>query len=524
MKRIVQVVVLLFLFAPAVASAASLPLRRIAVVVGANGAPAGRKPLRFAYNDAARVAEVLRLAGFAAKDIHLLRDPQPAALLSSLDDALHALSGASGETMLVFYYSGHADAQSLYPDGKQVSLLKLRERLDSAGTTVRVGIIDACRGGGWTGTKGLSEAEVFDVNLPLRLSNEGSVLISSSSGLEDAHESENLQGSFFTHHWNAALRGAGDHDGDGTITLAEAFEYAKERTVRDTAMQTDSPQHPSFQLNLRGKNDLPLVTMTTKGSLVTVEQVVGPLQLVHLDSGLVVLEVPPGKRRIRLAVPPGRYLARRSTATETFASEITVVAGKATQLREEDLTLVGSPSLAVKGFTQARRMMLTFGIGNGVISGTDSEDASQGISWTLSIGFRVRPHLHVLFNGDYTTSARYQPDPDLSQQQSALTLGVRWAPLEFPTPERTLCINLTNFYLKAGLGVGHIIRQPYGSLNPLETEQGRWGGAATGGIGWGVLSGAKVGFSVEATDSLVLYSDEARHNFSVNGVFSVQLL
>lgn len=518
-------VMLLLLVAPAaVDAAASPPLRRVAVVVGANAAAPGRRPLRFAYNDAARVAEVLRLAGFADKDVHVLRDPEPAVLLRTLDDARRTLSGTAGETMLVFYYSGHADAASLYPDGQELAMAGLRERLDDPRVGVRIGIIDACRGGGWTGSKGVVPTEAFAVGPPLALSNEGSVLISSSSGLEDAHESEVLEGSFFTHHWNAALRGAGDRDGDGTITLAEAFGYAKELTVRDTALAAETPQHPSFQLNLRGRRDLPLVTMAAATSLVTVEQRIGPLQLVHLDSGLVVLEVPRGQRRIRLAVPPGRYLVRRSAASSTYASELTVVAGQETRLREEDLVLVGNPRLAVKGGGPTRRVTMGFGFGTGGLSGTESEDLSQGVAMAIHLGYRLRPQLRALVSGNYTMFARYQPDPDLMQQQSAITLGLRWAPFEFPLQHPdAMTADLTNIYLKAGLGVGHLIRQPYGSFNLFRTDQGSYGLAATAALGWNVIRGERFGFGLEASDSLVVYAHESRHNFGFGFMLEAEL-
>ena len=54
------------------------------------------------------------------------------------------------------------------------------------------------------------------------------------AGLEEAHESELLRSSFFTHHWIAGLRGAADRDADGLVTLGEAFDYAKGLTVRDS--------------------------------------------------------------------------------------------------------------------------------------------------------------------------------------------------------------------------------------------------------------------------------------------------
>ena len=515
MKPLLQFIALALVLAPLHTSAAAADTHsRIAVVVGANAAAPGRKTLRFAHNDATNIAQVLRLAGFERDDIRVLHDPDPAALLEDLDKALAGLSERS--SMLVFYYSGHADAQALYPNGKRLALSDLRKRLDSARATVRVGIIDACRGGGWTGTKGLSETEVFEVNLPLSLSNEGSVLISSSSGLEDAHESELIQGSFFTHHWNAALRGAGDENQDGTVTLAEAFDYARSFTIRDTALQTQTPQHPSFQMNLRGKSDLPLVTMTAKNSVVAVQQDSGPLQLVHLGSGVVVLELPKGKRELRLSVPPGRYLVRRQAGEEVFAREIDVAAGGVTHVSEENLALVGSSQLAVKGSEPDKRVYMGLGLGGGGISGTDDEDFSQGMSWTIQLGYKLTPQLHLLFNGDYTSFARYQPDPDLSQQQSAVTLGVRWAPFELPAIRDATMLDLTNLHLKAGLGVGHTIRQTFGSFNPLKVTQGSWGGAATLGVGWNLIRRGNMSLGIEASDSVVINKAGTRHNYGVN--------
>ena len=328
--------------------------KRVAVVVGANAAAPGRKPLRFAHDDAAAVAAVLKLTGVKSEDIALLRDPHPDEVLAALDTALLALKGNGSQpaedSVLFFYYSGHADAESLFPAGKALKLAALRDRLDSQQATVRIGIIDACRGGGWTGTKGLSETEAFAVNIPLNLASEGSVLISSSSGLEDAHESASLRGSFFTHHWSAGLRGAADDNQDGTITLAEAFKYARVLTIRDTSIHTENPQHPSFQMKLRGKGDIDLVTALAKASSLTVTQAAGPLQLVHLDSGVVVLELPKGKRVVSLILPSGPYMVRRRGEGGTYAREISVVADTPSTVNENQLQPHEDGTLMSKGF------------------------------------------------------------------------------------------------------------------------------------------------------------------------------
>jgi hypothetical protein len=178
----------------------------------------------------------------------------------------------------------------------------------------------------------------------LQLSGEGSVLIASSSGLESAHESERMLGSFFTHHLVAALRGAADTRGDGVVTLADAFTYARERTVRDTAAISLEPQHPSFFMNLRGRADLPLATIDAASTLLAMDQKQGPLQVIHLATGLIVLEIPAGRRTVKLSMPPGRYLVRRHSGQGTYASEINLEAGSHRSLSEGDLIFSGAPA------------------------------------------------------------------------------------------------------------------------------------------------------------------------------------
>ncbi len=212
----------MMVFLIGVAALAEEP-RRIAVIVGANRSALGRESLRYSYRDAQDIADVLIQAGqFAPTDVHVLKDPEPDELIAMLDRQLSALAAASGESLLLFYYSGHADAGALYPAGKPLPFGSLRARLDNRAATVRIGIIDACSGGGWTGAKDLHAAPPFAVDVPLELSGEGSVLIASSSGVEKAHESERLLGSFFTHHLVAGLRGAADPRGDGVVTLGDA--------------------------------------------------------------------------------------------------------------------------------------------------------------------------------------------------------------------------------------------------------------------------------------------------------------
>ena len=371
-------IALLLCFGAVSRAAAATEIRKVAVVVGANLAPPGRVPLRYAHEDARRVVEVLTaVGGFNARDIKLLLDPAPTELLAALDQELSAAGQRSEETLLFFYYSGHADDRSIFPSGESLMFSLLKTRLDDQRAKLRVGVLDSCRGGSWTGSKGLKKVDPFDIDAAPRLAEEGSVLIASSSGQESAHETEALQGSFFTHYWNAGLRGAADRGGDGVVTLGEAFEYARTLTIRDTALIGQEPQHPSFQMKLTGRQDFPLATLAKQRTTLLYDQITGPTEVVRLNDGLVVVETPPGARRVRLGLPAGSYLVRRRSADGVFVRIVALSAGNATTLGEGDL---------------ARSTLAA-----GRIKGIESYEAS-GISWagqrffgSLAAGVRHAP-------------------------------------------------------------------------------------------------------------------------------------
>jgi hypothetical protein len=321
---------------------------RVAVVVGANAAAPGRRPLRFGHRDAEKMAAVLTaVSGFRPENVTVLRDPHPDQLLRAVSAGIGELADRP-DALFIFYYSGHADDRMVYPRGEALALDRIRKLIDDAPVAVRIGMVDACRGGTWTRAKGMSVAEPFPVEWPVSLGSEGSVLIASSSGLENAHESDRLEGSFFTYHFVAALRGAADGNGNRQVTLNEAFDYARDRTIRDTLHQTREVQHPSYAVNLRGRRDIVLAQIDASPSTVELAQDTGPMQVIQLDTGVPILELPAGKRRVRLAVPPGRYLVRKPDRDTMLVKEILVQPDIVHVVEEAHLTLVGSARLAAK--------------------------------------------------------------------------------------------------------------------------------------------------------------------------------
>jgi hypothetical protein len=322
---------------------------KVAIVVGANRAPTDRAPLRYAHEDARRVADVLSaMAAFDKDSIRVMLDPHPVELLAMLDRELAAAASRPGPTLLFFYFSGHADDRAIFPAGEALPFAQLKSRLEDPRAQLRIGLIDSCRGGSWTGSKGLSKVEPFDVEGAHQLAEEGSVLIASSSGRENAHETEALGGSFFTHYWNAGLRGAADRSGDGVVSLNEAFEYARSLTIRNTALAGQPPQHPSFQMRLSGRRDFPLVALAKQRTTLLFEQTAGPVEFVRLSDGLVVVESTPGARWLRLGLTSGNYLVRRRTKDGVSARVVALSAGGVTTLSEKQLEHATLSAGAVK--------------------------------------------------------------------------------------------------------------------------------------------------------------------------------
>jgi hypothetical protein len=321
--------------------------RSIALLVGANAPPPGREPLQFALRDATLMGDTLARSGrFDAADVITLLEPGPQQILAELERAAsRAQPDAPG--LFVFYYSGHSDGQHLFPGGQALALADLRAAIEQLPARVHVAILDTCRGGSWTNTKGLSVGPALRASDLLDAETAGTALLSSSSGVENAHEAAVYGGSFFTHHVAAALLGAADASGDGLVTLQEVFSYAKERTVRDSTHLAPTTQHPSFEIELRGRQDVVLAELAQGSSQLELTQR-HALEVVHLASGLTVAETLPSQRTVRLALPTGDYVVRRASEQRVLSKDVSVAPGAPVHVDESELTPADA-RLASKG-------------------------------------------------------------------------------------------------------------------------------------------------------------------------------
>ena len=287
-------------------------VERFALVIGASRGARNEVPLRFALADADKIAGVLiELGQVPPENLVLLKDRDAAAArraLMVMNERVRARRQGGAEIVLYVYYSGHADARALHLGASRLPLADVESLIRGSPADLRVLIIDACRSGALTRVKGGRPARQVRVALDARLRGEGLAILTSVSGSEDAQESDELRGSFFTHYLVSALLGAGDADGDGQVTLREAYRHAYDRTVMASSRTLVGIQHPSFRFDLRGRGDLVLTRVRGGRDRPTVAFPPGLAFVVARSGsdGAVVAELGSTDRARTLSLPQGR--------------------------------------------------------------------------------------------------------------------------------------------------------------------------------------------------------------------------
>ncbi|MFO0583121.1 MAG: caspase family protein [Anaeromyxobacter sp.] len=326
---------------------------RVALLVAADAGLPGERPLRHTGADVERLAAVLQeLGGFAPGDVHVLRDRNAAEVL----DAIDALGHGPMPSMLLFFYSGHADAAALHPAGTVLPLDLLLHRLKGVSAELRIGVLDACQSGAAARGKGSTPAPPFAVRFEEQ-GPEGDILISSSADDELSFEGEH--GGIFTLHLAAALRGAADANGDGRVSLGEAYEYAYAQTLRSTLGASTGPQHARFRYELTGRRD-PVLTQLGRGAQLTLSPV-SDGEYVVFDGAerAVVAELPSraGEPR-RIALAPGAYVVQQRSTARLRVARIALEREDDRVLHEHQMQELPLVKLARKGSPGDRRMWL----------------------------------------------------------------------------------------------------------------------------------------------------------------------
>jgi hypothetical protein len=289
------------------------PVATYAIVVGSNSGGPGQIDLHYAEDDARRVAAVLtELGGYTAAQVDVVVHPTPDQLrqrIAALETRVEADVAAGRQARVFFYYSGHARAQAIDLGSSELPLTELRERLFKVPATLTVVVLDACQSGAFSRIKGAAPAADFSYSSRQHLDAAGIAVLASSSGSELSQESEKLHGSYFTHNLLVGLRGAGDTNNDGQVTIDEAYRYAYNQTLIETTETAVGGQHVTFEADLKGHGDVPLsYPRAATASIVLPAGLTGQALVSDHRARSVVAEIQKAKGApIRIAVAPGEY-------------------------------------------------------------------------------------------------------------------------------------------------------------------------------------------------------------------------
>lgn len=317
------------LLLPALVAAAP-PVRRIALVIGANQGGAERVPLRWAVADAERMAGLLtEMGGVAFPDCIVLRDPTRRALLDGLAvvrGRAEEPRGGENRTEVVVYYSGHADEKGLLLGREMLSYRELKDAMHGITADVAIGILDACASGVITRLKGGQPQPGFltDESMQMR----GYAFLTSSSANEAAQESERIKGSYFTHALLTGLRGAADATGDGRVTLNEAYQYAFHETLSETTATQGGAQHPAYDIRMAGTGDVVMTDVReTSCTIVLGPNFDGRFFVRNAKRVLVAELYKPAGRTVELGLEPGTYEVHYEQESQLLDTTVSLAEG-----------------------------------------------------------------------------------------------------------------------------------------------------------------------------------------------------
>jgi uncharacterized caspase-like protein len=149
-------------------------VRRFALLVGNDEGGPSTEELYFAEADAEKIDRLLTTLGDVDKpDARVLLGKSRNEVLNafgSLRSDVTAAKEHGDQTVVLFYYSGHADEEKLELGRTSVRYDELDTLLGRTGADVRIAIVDACRSGAMTRAKGGTLAPAFALNLSETLS------------------------------------------------------------------------------------------------------------------------------------------------------------------------------------------------------------------------------------------------------------------------------------------------------------------------------------------------------------------
>ncbi|MBW2735914.1 MAG: caspase family protein [Deltaproteobacteria bacterium] len=307
-------------------------IQRFALIIANNRGQDSSRDLRHAHSDARKFSQVLmELGGFSPTNVTVL-------LGRSRGDVLQALktietkirrSKEHGPSLLVLFYSGHADLAGLELGARTLPYAHVTRFMRNSSATIRLAFIDACLSGRLVATKGGQRGPAFPIKITDELRTSGYAIITSSAANELSQESSALRGSFFTHYLVSALRGAADTPKDGRVTLSETYRYVYGRTLARTAQTLGGGQHPMFDYRLAGRGEVTLTWLARQAQLTVESRQRGRYLVLDPRGESLIAEAraTPGERA-QLSLSPGPYQLLLLAGGSVWRTQVQLTAGE----------------------------------------------------------------------------------------------------------------------------------------------------------------------------------------------------
>jgi hypothetical protein len=366
--------------------AAHAQVVKYAVVAGNNRGVERSAALRYAERDAERFAEVLAdVGGFDREKMTLLSGASVRefrAALARTDAEIRAAALPPARTMVLLYFSGHADGVNLELGSDLVPFSDIRKWIESVPAGIKIAFIDSCLSGALTQVKGGRIGPSFDITLTDQLDVNGTAIVTSSARGEHSQESHDLGGSFFTTYLISGFRGAADSNGDGKVTLAEVYQYAFGKTAAATARTVAGVQHPTYDFKIAGKGEVVLSTVAeARAALLFGPDCAGSFMVIDAQKGEVAAELSKqeGSRRV-IALRPGEYVVAQQRDAAFYSQTVALEAGARAEVDPGAMEKGRTLAALAKGNSKRRsgwEVVAGYGITSGLLSSIGA--ASQGV-------------------------------------------------------------------------------------------------------------------------------------------------
>jgi len=353
------------------------PFVRFAIIVGNNVGLPNESPLRYAESEAKKVSRtLLQLGKTQVHNMVLLLGKTPKALWRNLQIIQQRTQRlrAKAHVTLFFYYSGHGSRGALHMGKGKLPVKMLKKRLHQTGAQTVIAFLDACHSGSVIRRKGFKRRPKFKILLEKKPTVQGRIFISSSGEFEASLESDDVQGSYFTHFLLSGMRGQADRNKDGRVDIDELYQYTYHRTVARTSTTKRGTQHPSFDIGIRGKGRLVLTwPKQSKSGLFFGPSLSGSFLILSRYRKELIAEVSKQKgKRAFIALAPQSYLIQKRTSKGYYVAEINLTWGGKKTFNSKSMRFISYSQTRAKGMTThgpPHKLLISYELRTGVIAG-----------------------------------------------------------------------------------------------------------------------------------------------------------